>query len=434
MPKFCLAAGLGRRGDIVVTQPRRVAAQSVAVRLKEECGDQHNVISSAVRFADKRSDETALAVVTDGLLLAELSHDPDLLRYDAIIVDEAHERSLNIDVLLAVLQDVRRRRPELRIIIMSASIDAERFAQFMGDNKKDVEGGAENNAESDGEKTPAPLIAVGGRNFPVDVCYHPPGEDELGYLSHAIQLVKDIHESREPGGILVFLPTERDILEGRRRLAHLPAATVLPLFGRLNNHEQQAISAPCRGRRVVLATNVAETSLTVPDIRFVVDTGLARVKRYAAAARTERLPIEAISQASCQQRAGRAGRTAPGTCHRLYSEEDFGTRDPYTQPEILRSNLASVMMQCFYLRLGDAESLPWLDAPTPASWRRAAELLVEIGAIEKNERSDKQDLKAQHNHEGLWRSNSRWPSDGTPAGRPTIGSNVIGCPARRPAS
>ena len=418
VPKMCLQAGFGQQGDIVVTQPRRVAAQSAARRLAEECQAPDEIIASAVRFADRRSADTVLAVVTDGLLLAELQRDPYLWRYEVIIIDEAHERSLQIDLLLGMLVRLRQRRPDLRLIIMSASIDAQRFASFLGEHLSDQASGASRSTLSSSpsfslpsstslpeptQPAQVPLIEVGGRSYPVDIHYRDPAEHaadgsteralsqgskqasktDSNYVGQSIQEIEAIHESRAEGGILVFFPTERDILEARRRLQRLSGATVLPLYGRLNNREQQAIFAPCRGRRIVLATNIAETSITVPDIRFVIDTGLARMKRYAAAARTERLPIEAVSQASCLQRAGRAGEQRQAPAFACSVNTISSSAIHFTQPEIQRSNLAGVLMQCLDLGLENPESVPWLDAPSPAAWRRAAEILHEIGAIER---------------------------------------------------
>ncbi len=369
LPKMLLEAGCGRRGMVAVTQPRRVAAYAIAERLRDECQASEAVVSHSVRFDDRSGADTIIRVVTDGLLLAEASHDPDLARYDAIIVDEAHERSLNIDLLLALLKRLRVRRPDLVVAVSSASIEAERFAAYLG---------------TDG--VPAPIVAVGGRTFPVEVRWREPGDDDVGYLSATIAAIREIHDARQDGDVLVFLPTERDILDAARRLHDLPAATVLPLFSRLTPKEQRRVFEPARGRKVVLATNVAETSLTIPGIVYVVDAGLARIKRWNASSRTERLPVEAVAQASCVQRAGRAGRVRPGICIRLYSEDDFLKRPPYTDPEILRANLAGVVVQCLSLDLGDAEALPWLDQPTPQAWRLARGLLEELGAIIEDEK------------------------------------------------
>jgi len=364
LPKLLLEAGYGRRGLIALTQPRRVAAVAMASRLRDELAAPPGVVAHSVRFDDRADDQTFVRVLTDGLLLAEAAADPLLSRYDAIIIDEAHERSLNIDLLFGLLRLLRRRRPELVVVVASASIAAERFADHLGD------GGA-----------PSPIVRVGGRTFPVDIRWQPPSDDDLGYLGAAVHAVRQIHVEEGPGDILCFLPTERDILEASRRLRDLGGSTVLPLFGRLTPHEQQRIFSPARGRKIVLATNIAETSLTIPGIVFVVDTGMSRIKRYAAGSRTERLPVEAVAQASCIQRAGRAGRVAPGVCIRLYDEEDFKLRPHYTDPEILRSNLAGVVLTSLGMGLGDPESLPWLDQPPPGAWHQARLLLEELGAI-----------------------------------------------------
>ena len=363
LPKMLLEAGYGRRGLVALTQPRRLAAVAMAARIKEECSAGSGVIVHSVRFDDNAGPDTVIRVMTDGLLLAEVAQDPDLARYDAIIIDEAHERSLNIDLLLGLVQLLRRRRPELAVVIASASIEAERFARYFD----------------------APIIAVEGRMFPVDIRYAPPADDEMGYLAATVSAVRSLADAGESGDVLVFLPTERDIIEAQRRLDDLPGTAILPLFSRLTPAEQQRVFQPPPGRavrKVVLSTNIAETSLTIPGIRFVVDTGLSRHKRYQAASRTERLPIEAISRASATQRAGRAGRIEAGVCIRLYAEDDFAKRDAYTAPEILRSNLAGVMLTCLGMNLGEPQDFPWLDAPALSAWEQARQLLDELGAVD----------------------------------------------------
>lgn len=370
LPKLCWQAGRGRDGMIGLTQPRRLAAMIIADRLREELAVGEEVVAHAVRFADKRQPSTAIGVLTDGLLLAEASRDRRFQRYDCLIIDEAHERSVTIDLLLALVRQVLRQRDDLQVVITSASIDAQRFADYF----------------SEGLGRPVPIRHVSGRQYPVTIEYRDPGDDELGYLDASIRLIRELPAEGEQGDVLCFLPTERDILEARRRLRDLPGSTVLPLFGRLSPHEQRTIFQPQRGRKVVLATNIAETSVTVPGIRVVVDAGLARMKRYQAHSRTERLPVEPISQASCLQRSGRAGRIAPGRCIRLYSERDFDTRSAFTDPEILRSNLAGVMLQVVGLGLGDAASLDWLDPPRSGAWQQARQLLLELGAIEQRQR------------------------------------------------
>ncbi len=359
LPKLLLESGYGRKGMIALTQPRRVAAVSMAARIRSELQAGEGVVAHSVRFDDRATPDTLVRVMTDGLLLAEATNDPDFSRYDAIVIDEAHERGLNIDLLLGLLTLVRTRRPDLMIVVSSASIAAERFAEYLA----------------------GPVIAVAGRTFPVDIRYRPPADDDIGYLGAALNAVRELHRDEGPGDVLCFLPTERDILEARRRLDDLAGAVVVPLFGRLTPQEQARAFATCRGRKVILATNVAETSLTIPGIRYVVDTGLARFKRYHAGSRTERLPVEPVAQASCLQRAGRAGRIEAGVCIRLYREEDFAARELFTVPEILRSNLAGVLLQCLSLGLGQPEDFPWLDAPSPHAWQLALVLVDELGAF-----------------------------------------------------
>ncbi len=371
LPKMLLEAGYGRRGMIALTQPRRVAAVAMAARIREELAAAEGVVAHSVRFDDRAGADTLVRVVTDGLLLAEFANDPELSRYDAVIVDEAHERNLNVDLLLGLLRLLRERRPGLLVVIASASIEAERFSAYFARPLPD----------SAHVPPPVPIIAVEGRTFPVEIRYQPPGDDDIGYLGAALQAIREVHGDREPGDVLCFLPTERDIIEAGRRLDDLAGATVLPLFSRLTPKEQQRVFQPARGRKIVLTTNIAETSLTISGIRYVIDTGLARIKRYQAGSRTERLPVEAVSQASCTQRAGRAGRVAAGVCIRLFPEEDFSARDPYTTPEILRSNLAGVLLQCLGMGLGQPEAFPWLDAPAGHAWHQARGLLEELGAL-----------------------------------------------------
>ena len=356
LPKMLLEIGCER---VALTQPRRVAAVAMAARIREELACGEHLVAHAVRFDDRRGRDTCLAVMTDGLLLAEAASDPLFTRWDAIIVDEAHERSLDIDLLLGLLKLARQERPGLRVLISSASIAAERFAAYLD----------------------APVIHVTGRTFPVEILHQPPGDDDVGYLDAAVRWVRDVHQG-ESGDVLCFLPTERDILEAERRLRDLPGATPLPLFGRLTPHEQQRIFQPTPGRKIVLSTNIAETSLTIPGIRYVVDTGLARMKRFQPSTRTERLPIEPISRASATQRAGRAGRVEAGVCVRLYGEDDLSRRDEFTAPEILRSNLAGVLLRCLGMGLADPTAFPWMDPPSYSAWEQARVLLDELGAVE----------------------------------------------------
>lgn len=367
LPKLCLAAGRGVSGLIGHTQPRRVAARSIAERVAEELGvDVGGAVGCTVRFQDRVGPDTVIRVMTDGILLAELQRDRDLLRYDTLIIDEAHERSLNIDFLLGTLRQLLPRRPDLKVVITSATIDTERFAAHFADE----------------HGVPAPIVTVGGRTYPVEIRYRPP-EDDVDVVQAVCDAVVDVlHEV--PGDVLVFLSGEREIHDTADALRRLDVAQleVLPLYARLSSVEQHRIFAPHRGRRVVLSTNVAETSITVPGIGSVIDTGTARISRYSHRLKVQRLPIEPVSQASADQRAGRCGRVGPGVCIRLYSQEDFDARPAFTEPEILRTNLASVMLQMLAIGLGDVASFPFVEAPDRASINDGAALLAELGAIE----------------------------------------------------
>ncbi len=382
LPKLCLEAGLGREAMIGHTQPRRLAARSIATRLAEELevplGKQ---VGYQIRFGDQTGPETRIKLMTDGILLAETQSDRSLDAYDAIIIDEAHERSLNIDFLLGYLRRLQENRPELKIIITSATIDAERFAEHFGD-----------------ERRAAPIVNVEGRGYPVELRYLPWEEvvdDETrGYdlPRHVIAGLESI--SRDSGGdVLVFLPTERDIREVSHRvgghyhrLALADRVDLLPLYARLPQSEQQRIFHPSGNRRrVIFATNVAESSLTVPGIRAVIDTGTARISRYSPRSKVQRLPIEPVSQASANQRAGRCGRLGPGICVRLYSADDFDSRDPFTTPEIRRTGLASVILRTKTLRLGPLEDFPLLDPPRPEAIREGVRTLAELRAIDDRE-------------------------------------------------
>jgi ATP-dependent helicase HrpA len=370
LPKACLEAGRGIRGVIGHTQPRRIAARSVSARLAEELGvavgDQ---VGFKVRFAEKTSDRALVRVMTDGILLAEIQGDPELLRYDTLIIDEAHERSLNVDFLLGYVRRLLPRRPDLRVVVTSATIDPASFSAFFGG---------------------APVIEVSGRGYPIETRYRPLGADEdddldPGLVPGIVGAVRELQEGRPPGGgILVFLPGEREIRETDEALARVfgPSLEILPLYSRLSWTEQQRIFQPGARPRVVLATNVAETSITVPGIRAVIDSGLARIGRYSARSKILRLPIEAISQASANQRQGRCGRVGPGTCIRLYSEEDFLAREPFTPPEILRTNLASVILQMQTLGLGDVDAFPFPDPPDTRLINDGYRLLQEIEAVD----------------------------------------------------
>ena len=407
LPKMLVEAGYGRRGRIAITQPRRVAAIAIADRLRDELQASEALVSHSVRFDDRSGPDTILRVMTDGLLLAELTGDPLLSRCDAVVVDEAHERSLTIDLLLGLLRRLRERRPDLVLVVSSASIAAERFAEYLGD------GGAS-----------APVVAVAGRTFPVEVRWRPPVDEDCGYLGAAVEALRSIHATEGAGDCLCFLPTERDILEADRRLRELPGAVVLPLFSRLTPGEQQRVFRPHAARKLILATNIAETSLTIPGIRFVVDTGLVRLKRYHAASRTERLPIEPTSQASCLQRAGRAGRIEAGVCIRLFGEEDFANRDPFVMPEIQRSNRAGVLLTCIDLGIEDPERFPWLDPPAEHAWRQARLLLEELGALTGSDRSEGEAFADQRSQRpsltGMGRALAAIPAD------PQIGRILLG--------
>ncbi|KQB85418.1 ATP-dependent RNA helicase HrpA [Corynebacterium oculi] len=365
IPKICLELGFGRRGMIGHTQPRRLAARTVAERIAQELGqDIGESVGYAIRFDDRVGPRTAVKLMTDGILLAEMQRDRFFNAYDVIIIDEAHERSLNIDFLLGYLKRLLPQRPDLKIIITSATIDPERFAHHF----------------ADAQGTPAPIVEVSGRTYPVEIRYRPE-EDDPDALVHAIEELM----AEGPGDILCFFPSERDIrdamelLESRRwRGTH-----ILPLFGRLSNQEQHRVFSPHAGRRIVLSTNIAETSLTVPGIHYVVDTGTARISRYSTRTKVQRLPIEAISQASANQRSGRCGRVAEGVAIRLYSEEDFQSRPEFTDPEILRTNLASVILQMASLRLGDIARFPFVQPPEARHIRDGLTLLHELGAISR---------------------------------------------------
>lgn len=380
LPKLAVAAGLGARGRIGHTQPRRIAARSVAARIAEELevplGD---AVGFQTRFEQATSERTRIKLMTDGILLAETRHDPELRAYDCIVVDEAHERSLNIDFLLGYLARLLPKRPELRVIVTSATIDVERFSAHFAD---------------------APVIEVSGRTYPVEVRYLPPdlaaaeAGEELSTEATILAALQEIRRLERAGqgaaptarDVLVFLPGERDIREAARYLRDRldwPGVELLPLYARLSAGDQQRVFQPGGARRVVLATNVAETSLTVPRIGYVIDTGLARISRYSFRSKLQRLPVEPISQASANQRAGRCGRLAPGICFRLYEEADFEARPPFTDPEILRTNLASVVLQMKELGLGDPEAFPFVDPPDPRALSDGRRLLFELGALDE---------------------------------------------------
>ncbi|PJY94325.1 ATP-dependent RNA helicase HrpA [Pseudomonas donghuensis] len=380
LPKICLELGRGQHGLIAHTQPRRIAARSVATRVAEELGTPLGaLVGYQVRFEDQSDANTLVKLMTDGILLAETQHDRFLERYDTIIVDEAHERSLNIDFLLGYLKTLLPRRPDLKVIITSATIDLERFSKHFND---------------------APIIEVSGRTYPVETWYRPltSEQDEEGNrveddltVDQAILATLDeiaAHErslGKGPGDVLVFLPGEREIRDAAEMLrkAQLRHTEILPLYARLSPAEQQKIFQSHPGRRVVLATNVAETSLTVPGIRYVIDSGTARISRYSYRAKVQRLPIEAVSQASANQRKGRCGRVEPGICVRLYSEEDFNARPAFTDPEILRTNLAAVILQMLHLRLGEIDAFPFIEPPDGKAISDGFNLLQELSAVNR---------------------------------------------------
>jgi len=378
LPKLCLELGRGVKGLIGHTQPRRLAARSVATRIAEELNTAvGGVVGYQVRYEDHSDDNTLIKLMTDGILLAETGRDRFLQRYDTIIIDEAHERSLNIDFLLGYIKNILPKRPDLKVIITSATIDLQRFSEHF-DN--------------------APIIEVSGRTYPVETWYRPllaerdddgqKQEDDLSAEQGIVRALDEIAEhersqQRLPGDVLVFLPGEREIRECAEvlRKAQLKHTMILPLYARLSPSEQQKIFQPQTGRKVVLATNVAETSLTVPGIRYVIDSGTARISRYSYRAKIQRLPIEAISQASANQRQGRCGRVEAGICIRLYSEDDYLNRSEFTDPEILRTNLAAVILQMLHLRLGAIEDFPFIEPPEGRAISDGFTVLQELQAV-----------------------------------------------------
>ncbi|HKT73262.1 MAG TPA: ATP-dependent RNA helicase HrpA [Steroidobacteraceae bacterium] len=373
LPKLCLEAGRAGTGLIGHTQPRRIAARSLAARLAQELGTSvGDAVGYQVRFTDRTGPQSCIKLMTDGILLKELEGDRLLRRYDTLILDEAHERSLNIDLLLGVLQQILPKRPDLRLIVTSATIDPGRFAAFFGG---------------------APIIEVSGRSYPVELRYRPladeEGSSELSLPEGVVDAVRELDtDPSRPADTLVFLPGEKHIREVAEELerAELQHTEVLPLFARLSTRDQERIFEGHSSRRIILATNVAETSLTVPGIRFVIDSGLARISRYSVRGKVQRLPIERISKASADQRRGRCGREAQGICIRLYSEEDFNQRDDFTTPEVQRTNLASVILRMATLGLGDPESFPFLDRPDTRLVNDGVRLLQELRAMDDERR------------------------------------------------
>lgn len=380
LPLIALNQGFGIGGMIGHTQPRRIAARGVAARIADQLKTKvGTTVGYKMRFADETKPETLVKLMTDGILLAETQTDRFLNHYDLIIVDEAHERSLNIDFLLGYLKRILRKRDDLRLLITSATIDTERFAEHF----------------TLSPERPVPVINVEGRTFPVEVVYKEP-DSEIDQRDVHDQVVQSCLElaSFDSGDILVFLPTEKDIrtVAKKLRAAHFSGDTnnrqteILPLYARLTTEQQNQIFQPHQNRRVVLATNVAESSITVPGIKYVVDTGTARISRYAPRSKVQRLPIEAVSQASANQRAGRCGRVEPGICIRLYSQDDYEGRAQFTTPEIRRTNLASVILQTLSLQLGDIEEFPFIDPPRPEMIRDGYKTLFEIGAVDQSQR------------------------------------------------
>ena len=374
LPKICLELGRGVAGQIGHTQPRRIAARTVAERIASELGTElGSTIGYKVRFTDTSSDSTLVKVMTDGILLTEMQHDRQLLRYDTLIIDEAHERSLNIDFILGYLRRLLPARPDLKVVITSATIDPQRFSEHFAEFG-------------------APVIEVSGRTYPVEVRYRPladpddPDQEPKDQVQGILDAITEL-SAAGPGDILVFLSGEREIRDTADALDGRDGLEVLPLYARLSAAEQHRVfdrkpgQASHFSRRVVLATNVAETSLTVPGIKYVIDPGTARISRYSQRTKVQRLPIEPVSQASANQRKGRCGRTSDGVCIRLYSEEDFGNRPEFTDPEILRTNLASVILQMAALDLGDMADFPFVEPPDSRNIADGVRLLEELGAF-----------------------------------------------------
>ena len=367
IPKMCLEAGRGVSGRIACTQPRRIAAVTIANRIAQELGEPlGRSVGYKIRFQDRTSPESVIKVMTDGMLLAETQSDPRLTEYDTLLIDEAHERSLNIDFLLGIARTLLARRPELRLIITSATLDTEKFSEAFGG---------------------APVIKVGGRMFPVEAEYRPPesfpgGKEDFDYVEAAVSVVDTLKKTKAAGDVLVFMPTEQDILETCTRLQGKSGrgAAVLPLYARLPASEQGKVYS-VSGPKIVVATNVAETSLTIPGIKYVVDTGLARIAQYQPGTRISSLPISPVSRSSADQRMGRCGRVQAGLCLRLYSREDYESRPQFTPPEILRSNLAEVILRMIDLGLGHPADFPFVDGPHPRNIKDGFETLLELGAI-----------------------------------------------------
>ena len=368
LPKFCLAAGRGIDGIIGHTQPRRIAAMSNARRIAEEFGqDLGQAIGYKIRFKDRTSKNAYLKLMTDGILLAETQSDRYLSAYDTIIVDEAHERSLNIDFILGILQTLLGRRKDLKLVITSATIDTEKFSKAFGN---------------------APVIEVSGRMYPVEVRYRQPESDQAQdndytHVELAVKAVGQLLKESSAGDILVFMPTEQDIRDtcGLLEALQPKKSRILPLYARLTAAQQTRVFARSAARKIIVATNVAETSITLPGIKYVVDSGLARIARYLPRSRTTSLPVVPISRSSADQRKGRCGRVQNGVCVRLFTEEDYLTRPLFTPPEIVRANLAEVILRMIALDLGEITDFPFIDRPDLKSIKDGFDLLYELGAI-----------------------------------------------------
>ena len=451
IPKMCLELGLGENGLIGHTQPRRLAARTVAERIAEELGVEiGQEVGFQVRFTGEVSRSTKVKLMTDGILLAEIQRDKLLRKYNAIIIDEAHERSLNIDFILGYLKRILPQRPDLKIIITSATIDPERFAKHFGS-----------------EDEPSPIIEVSGRTYPVEIRYRPlsqpaggagaeddtgegaASDDELEEDRDPLDAVCDAVDElalEAPGDILIFFSGEREIrdaaealnarIQSNRRLA---GTEVLPLFARLSLQEQHKVFHPGRNRRIVLATNVAETSLTVPGIKYVIDTGTARISRYSHRTKVQRLPIERVSQASANQRSGRCGRVSDGIAIRLYSEEDFESRPLFTDPEILRTNLAAVILQMTAMGVArgpkDVENFPFVEPPDSRAINDGVSLLRELGALSAagQEPTDDGDGRTgSRRRRGRCRQERQRPKRGRPHRRRAAAGPAAGGPEARP--
>ena len=387
LPKFCLAAGRGIDGLIGCTQPRRIAATTVARRIAEELGQElGNAVGYKIRFRDRTAGDAYIKMMTDGILLAETQSDRYLSAYDTIIVDEAHERSLNIDFILGILRTLIGKRDDLKLIITSATIDTEKFSRTFGD---------------------APVIEVSGRMYPVDIQYpepeaDPTQENELTHVETAVRAAKRVLRQSRTGDMLVFMPTEQDIRETCELIAaeNPQGVRVMPLFARLTASEQSRVFARQAERKIIVATNVAETSITIPGIKYVIDSGLARISRYSPRTRTTSLPVTPISRSSCDQRKGRCGRVQNGVCIRLFPEDDYETRPQYTPPEILRANLAEVILRMISLKLGDISEFPFIDRPDFKNIKDGFDLLFELGAIKNRLKAQGSREKATSGSEG----------------------------------